>query len=523
MYTRLTGLPKAGGEASLLLPVLVLVCLNLSWRTLRFGLGFPLFGDEAFVANSFMVRDFIGLTVGLEHYQIVPLIYLWGTLLISKFAGTSEWALRLLSFGAGIACVFLFTRLAFELLARKPALISLAIFCASYYPLRHAVEVKPYSFDMLASLCITLAVFGYIRSGSGRALMIWVLACTLAVWASYPAVFVAAGSCLALGSYGLVRQRQFLRPAVLCGVLTTLSFVAMYAWIGSAQRAAGEEVLVNLDLWASTFPPWSEPSRLAGWFVHTHLGKMFAYPNGGNNGGSTLTFLLCCVGFWITWRQRKITALVLVSPFPLMLIAASLEAYPYGGSARVAQHVAPAICLLAGAGLSYLLRLGPQPRLEKRAMVVVVVCVLLILGGMARDMKKPYKEAADEVNRSVVTELADNATPDEQWIVFGSWGQSSEPVPDLYDWAGSAARFRYYVLRQAGDRLNWAPGAQRLQELTQKPVRLLVYQHPYVPFPDDEFDAYLEIVGEHFELTASRVHPFGEGDEQLVVYELQAR
>lgn len=523
MYTRFTALSKAGSDAQLIRPVLVLVCLNLSWRTLRFALGFPLFGDEAFVANSFMVRDFIGLTVGLEHFQIVPLIYLWGTLLTSKLAGTSEWALRLLSFGAGIASVFFFLRLALELLPRKSALISLAIFCASYYPVRHAAEVKPYSFDMLVSLFITTAVFGYIRSGSGRALMLWAMACGLGVWASYPAVFVAAGSCLTLGSYGLMRQRTYLRPAVLVAGLTALSFAAMYAWIGSAQRAAGEEVLVNLDLWSSTFPPWSEPSRLAGWFVHTHLGKMFAYPNGGNNGGSTLTFLLFCVGLWATWKQRKLTVLILASPFPLMLIAASLEAYPYGGSARVAQHVAPAICLLAGAGLSQLLRLDPGSGVEKRASLVVAICAVLIVAGMARDVKKPYKEVADMVNRRVVAELVEDAAPDEQWIVFGTWGGVGRPVPNLYDWAGSAARFRYYLLRDAEQRLHWGPAQDELAGLSGIPLRLLVYRHPYVPFPATDFEHYLEQVGVRFAVTGSRTYPFEEGDEQLVVYDLRDR
>lgn len=533
MYTRIIDGPKAGTGSSLVPIVLILVFLNLLGRTLRFGLGFPLFGDEAFVANSFMVRDLMGLTAGLEHYQIVPLLYLWGTFLAAKIGGTSEWVLRSLSFGAGIASVLLFLRIAFLALPLKAALMSLAIFCASYYPVRHAVEVKPYSFDLLVSLCITLAAFEFLRNGTGRSLWFWVLACALGVWASYPAIFVAIGSCLAIGGYGLCRQTEagqpailkiIVRPVFIVAVVTTLSFVSMYAWIGSAQRAAGEEVLVNLELWASTFPPWSEPSRLAEWFVHTHLGKMFAYPNGGNNGGSALTFLLFCTGAWAVWKKdRRLTVLVLVSPFPLMLFAASLEAYPYGGSARVAQHVAPAICLLAGAGLSRVLCLGPAPGIEKRALIVVSLFVALILGGMTRDVLKPYKEMADEVNRQVITELAAQASVDEPWIVYGAWGKSEEPVPDLYDWAGSAARFRYYLLREVPERLHWGPGEAELAALSRVPARLLVYRHPYVPFPEVEFGNYLQKLRMHFELAEASVYPFEEGDESLSVYELKPR
>ena len=66
MYTRFEPWPKAAGEPPLLLPVLAVVVLNLLWRTVRYALGFPLFGDEAFVANSFMVRDMIGLRASAD-------------------------------------------------------------------------------------------------------------------------------------------------------------------------------------------------------------------------------------------------------------------------------------------------------------------------------------------------------------------------------------------------------------------------------------------------------------------------
>lgn len=523
MYTRLTGRPKTAWQDPLSLSVFILVVLTLLWRTVRYALEFPLFGDEAFVANSFMVRDFAGLTSGLEHYQIVPLLYLWGTLLATKIAGSSEWVLRSLSYAAGVLSVLLFVRLAFRTMPLKPALMSLAIFCASYYPARHAVEVKPYSFDLLASLCITLAVVEYVKRRSRRGLAMWAVACTVGVWASYPAVFVAAGSCLVLVLYDFKANGRLDREAAAVGVLSAVSFLAMYIWVGSEQRAAGEDVLVNLELWASTFPPWSQPSRFGEWFVHTHLGKMFAYPNGGNDGGSTLTFLLFCIGIWSQWRRNRLVVLLLLSSFPLMLMAASIEAYPYGGSARVAQHVAPAICLLAGAGLSRLLRLRPGTALEKRALVVVTVCCLLIIGGIVRDVRKPYKELADEVNRRVVSELAAAAPDDESWIVFGSWGKSTEPVPDLYDWAGSAARLRYYLLREASPRLRWGPGAGRLQEMTGRPARLLVYQHPYVTFPKTDFEDYLQIIRGHFDVGEAMLYSLEEGEESLTVFELRSR
>ena len=513
--------PLTGGRPRLFWLAFVLVGMNILWRSVRYGLGFPLFGDEAFVANSILVMDFQELTEGLEHYQIVPLFYLWGTLLVSKIAGSSEWALRLLSYGAGVAAVLLFTKLALEMLPRKTALISLAIFCASYYPVRHAAEVKPYSFDLLVSLCITLVVLNFIKSPSPRALTWWAVACSLGVWASYPSIFIAGGSCLVLGGYGLAKEPGILRPVSLVGLLTLVSFGLMFASTGSAQRAAGEDVLINLDLWSSTFPPWSELSRFGEWFVHTHLGKMFAYPNGGNKGGSTLTFVLFCVGAWAMWRDNRLNVLILLSPFVLMFAAASIEAYPYGGSARVAQHVAPAICLLAGAGLARLMRITPGPPLENRILVVVGFCMALILGGIARDVIQPYKELADQVNRQVVADLAAMAAPDEQWIVFGTFGKNHQGVPDLYDWAGSAARLRYYLLRFAGQRLHWGPDEAEMERIAGNPARLLVYRHPYVPFPGPQYAEFLQRVKKNFDLADRTEYPFQEGAESLIVYDLE--
>ena len=114
--------------------------------------------------------------------------------------------------------------------------------------------MKPYSFDLLVSLCITLAVVEYAKTRRRRGLAIWAVACAIGVWASYPAVFVAVGSSLVLVSYGFRANRRLDRAAAAVGALSGLSFLAMYVWIGSEQRAAGEDVLVNLELWASTFP-----------------------------------------------------------------------------------------------------------------------------------------------------------------------------------------------------------------------------------------------------------------------------
>lgn len=522
MYTRIAELAKTENGKQVLWLAVILLSMNLLWRSVRYLLNFPLFGDEAFVANNFMLRDFWGLTEGLEHYQIVPLGYLWGTWLVSQVAGHSELALRFLSYLAGIASVFLFAQLAYKLQPIKTGILSLAIFCASYYPVRHAAEVKPYSLDLLVSLFLTLAAWNFFINTNKRNFAWWASACALGAWASYPSIFISAGTCFTLILYALIRKRaDLLRPVMVAGLITALSFTLMYMTVGQAQRAVGEDILLNLELWSSTFPPWSEPAKFGSWFIHVHLGKMFAYPNGGDNGGSILTFTLFCLGAWLLCRQSAVKALILLSPFPLMFIAASLHAYPYGGSARVAQHVAPAICLLAGTGLAALLRLRPNRAMERRGLVVVAAFIVFILAGLVRDIVKPYKELADADNRRVLQDLSAAAAPGEHWIVFGDWGGSASDraVPDFNHWAGSAARLRYYLLRLAPRSLSWAPDPDRVEKPHGR-LLLMAYQHPVVSFPQPAFEDYVDALSKTFNVLPPVAYPFREGMEKLAIYEL---
>ena len=109
------------------------------------------------------------------------------------------------------------------------------------------------------------------------------------------------------------------------------------------------------------------PLGLVGWFLSTHTGRTFGYPLGAANGGSLLTVVLFVVGIkgLLELRRRTVLAMLLL-PFVLMLGAAVLQRYPYGGSGRISQHLAPAICLLAGLGLARLLAFGSSPRPRRR-------------------------------------------------------------------------------------------------------------------------------------------------------------
>ena len=91
---------------------------------------------------------------------------------------------------------------------------------------------------------------------------------------------------------------------------------------------------------------------------------MFAYPAGGDIGASSVTTGLVMVAIVAYVRRGSKTVLaLLLAPFALGLIAAFLGRYPYGGSARTMQYVAPAIIVMAGLGAAVLLARLPRPRM----------------------------------------------------------------------------------------------------------------------------------------------------------------
>ena len=96
--------------------VAVFLAVGIAVRLLRYLLRFPLWGDESLLAVNLIDRDFVALMHPLDGHQVAPLLFLWTELAAVKMLGYSEWSLRLFPLVAGVASLFLFHRLARNLL-----------------------------------------------------------------------------------------------------------------------------------------------------------------------------------------------------------------------------------------------------------------------------------------------------------------------------------------------------------------------------------------------------------------------
>lgn len=487
---------------------LVVLVLGLCWRVGRFLMGFPMWGDEAFIVDNLYSRDFAGMFAPLEYQQIAPLGFMWAELAAARVLGTSVWALRMPAFVCGLFSLLVFWRFARRRLDPYSGLLAVAIFAASYYVVRHSSEVKPYAGDLavsLALICLGWAV--YCRSDSIARWLGLIMFAGAGVWLSYPAVFIG-GAVAMLLTVMLWQQRS---RKVFAGWAAYVlifggSFLVMYL-LYAKPHAEAAQYMVDSNTWNRSFPPFGEPWRLPLWFLKVHTGNMLAYPLGGKNFGSTLTFLLVVTGIVSLWRNRRGPLLVLLlGPLVLMVVAAAMKKYPYGTSARVSQHMAPAFCLLAGVGLSSALHFFLKGRRLIRGLyVATTVMAVIAVVGMVTEIVRPWKKFSDRANLEAMRVLADWTAPGDQWVVFNAT-ETVAYAPDIRSWGGSGARFRYYVRRFGPENVRWAPPVADVLRQDAERIWLIIYRDNKNVFPQELLEAYLQAMQQR--LGEPRRHPF---------------
>jgi len=426
---------------------LVALAVGVAWRTVRYLLQFPVWGDEAFICLNFPEQTFMGLTEQLRHKQVAPLLFLWSELATFKLLGGSELAVRLMPFLAGVASLFLFWQICRASLPPLATALACAFLAVSYFPVRHSCEAKPYAFDLFMPLILMAPAFMWLRRPEQtRWLTVLAILTPLAIFGSYPAVFV--GGSLSLALLPAVWSRPDARVRLLYvayNVLLAAAFLGHYFWVGRAQVGPPQSEVSDFyqKYWQDAFPPHA-PLPLAWWLVKAHAGDMLGYPIGGGNFGSTLTLLLCLAGAWAVWQTRNGPLLLMcLLPFVLSCAAAFLHCYPYGTTPRLSQHLAPAICMLAGCGLAAIVgRLRSQGGMQARAVsATFLILVAVGLVGLVRDLRQPFKTKGEIAARTFVQQMFAQAGPEDQIVVL----EPAEGVKSVLLW----------YLKQNEQRVTW--------------------------------------------------------------------
>jgi hypothetical protein len=442
--------------------LVLLVAVGVVIRVVRLLVPTPVWGDEAMLAMNFVARDYAALTRHLDYGQVAPVLFLWTGRFAVLALGTSELAVRFFPFLAAVGGLLLFWDFARRTVPPTAAALAVGILAVSVWPVSMAATVKPYSGDLFwSALLLALAARWHRRPERPWSLAGLVVAVPFALAGSYPGVFVAGAVSVYLLPVAWRARLSAKCLFVAYNVAMLGTFAATYLLIGQSQidPAAGKTGDYMRWYWRDGFPPESV-SRIPTWLFLAHTGRMFAYPIGDTNAASVGTTLLCLLGVWWCWRNgsRPLLALCLV-PFALNLMAAVLGKYPYAGCCRLSQHLAPAICLLAGVGWAAVMEWWSPARANRLVLVWWAAGALIALGvgGLIYKCLTPDRDPVSRFSGNLYRELKTELRPGDRIAV------AADPLIDITT--------RWY-LERFGDRVVWlkpgqpVPDAERVWLVT---------------------------------------------------------
>ena len=367
---------------------------------------------------------------------------------------------------------------------------------------------------------------------------------------SFPATFIAGGVSLVIAwvigtrrvhstlvdGTGTVPATSWF-PWIVYNVLLLASFATVVVVSKDSVGAANQQKMETE--WADTFPPIVQPLKLPLWFLETHAGAMLSYPEGGSDGGSTISLLCLIVGVAALVRRRQWLLLgLLLAPLGLNFIAAAFHRYPYG-VVRMTVFLAPAFCTLIAFGLTAALawiedrrcrplsmgtvqsggltstprRLGLNPSGSWNGCTMALgLFVLLGARSWIHDLTQPYKSPtalrAREFAQWFWFELAHTSE-----LVSCESDLKTDLSPDRQNWGRSSLYFcnqRIYSPRHArGEK----PHLDRVS--ADRPLRCVLYRSPQEELGSPTSDPqsrqrWLERMQADYDLVAHDSYPFSD-------------
>jgi hypothetical protein len=370
---------------------LALIALGLLARFTRYLPAWGPWGDETALVSNILDRDYAGLLRPLDSTQVAPVGYLWFAKTSSELFGINEHSLRLPSFICSIATLLLMVYIARAVTHGWAAVLAIGIVAVSHFQIRHGTEMKQYALECCVSAALLALALGTARLRPGAA---WGLVALtpLALISSLGAVFVVGGISLAL--LPIVWERRSLPWwlwYVVYNAVLGLSFLALFFLILRPQMAVHFSTMDTC--WNGQMPDWHAPLDLLAWLYRTATGSIFAQPVGGENSGSLPCALLFWIGVAAMWRRGNFLFLrLLAATFGLAIVAAMLRKYPLGGHPRLVLYLAPLVTMPIAVGMGSLVGWrAPDARTKlRRGVLALSVLVAIGLGGITRDLVKPY-------------------------------------------------------------------------------------------------------------------------------------
>lgn len=343
--------------------------------------------DEANITRNLYERDFLQLLSPLNYEQYAPPVFLWIVKFCSVVAGFSEYSLKFYPLLAGLLSLWVMYLLLKELVPMRALWYALFLFATAHMLIRYSTELKQYMGDVLITISLLLLALRVklTETTNTRFACIWILAGSLSVWSSMPAVFVLAG----VGLYYMIqayRQKYYkgLGLVLLCGFVWVAQFAFYYFTILKEQ--ANSSYLQNFHRDNFLFATPSDMHELMhNWAVFSALLRMF-----GNNipfdYNIVFNVILLLAGAFILLKHNLARGVLLLVPILAMLFAAALNQFSL--LPRVALFSVPVFLVIIAYGLEQLYRI----RLKAVHVVITSLTIIYAYNGNSICMLwKPFK------------------------------------------------------------------------------------------------------------------------------------
>jgi hypothetical protein len=390
-------------------PECVVIGLGVFLRVFVYLSGRSFWMDEASLWGNLAHKPIFEFSEPLQGDQLAPLGFLIVQRALMSVLGVSKYAARLLPLACGLGSIFLFARLARRILAPRPALVALALFCFSDDLIYYASELKPYSLDLAIGLAVSLATLDAVgKPVSGRTAALLALLAIAAPWFSFASAFVVAGCGATLFLTTLLAARP--RDAAVwsgIGVAWLASFYLSYR----ASAALLSPYTTMYVFWDFAFlPVWPLPmdaSRLAaaaGILLEIFVTPLNLVAPYWPWVGVILPIILLFVGEWSLARRSWPVCAVLVAPIALAVVASALKRYPLHG--RLILELVPAFFILIAEGTE-ILHGWDKSRIKLGFIVVLILLFtypcLAALANVASVRERDFNRHGDIRNNLFMT------------------------------------------------------------------------------------------------------------------------
>ncbi len=362
---------------------------------LLFGFGLRLFHliynrslwmDEVYLSTSFVKMNFSDLiTKPLYYEQKAPVGFLTLVKFCTSALGNNEMALRLIPFTSSIASILIFIPVAKFYLKGWASVLAIGILCLSPALIYHAVEIKQYATELLATVLSLYFMLKFRDQKSISSCLMWGVYGALILWFSYAAVFILAGIGIGLSiNYLIQKKYNLFLLNLIPSSIWALSFLINY-FLFTHQHAESKWIVYWFNAYHNfmPFPPQSLSD--VKWFV-INLYRMIDYPlgllwnfvsistNPMINIVLKMPFIpvgLLLFGVLVFIKKNKYEMTILSVCILIMFIASGLKLYPL--TERFWVFITPVIIILLAKGFEAFLE-----RIKSKLLSSILFVLLLI-------------------------------------------------------------------------------------------------------------------------------------------------